>query len=89
MTPQETAAWGALTSEAERAEFVEKFWEARNPKPGSEDNPARTELDRRIAFADAYLQLDDKKRGSLTDPGMVFVLLGPPSRTGRKPHPGE
>ena len=85
MTPEETAAWGALTSGAERAEFVEKFWEARNPKPGSEDNPARTEFDRRIAFADTYFQLDEKRRGSLTDPGMVFVLLGPPTRTGRKP----
>ncbi len=85
MTAEETAAWNALTSGAERAEFVEKFWQARNPKPGSEDNPARTELDRRIAFADTYFQLDEKKRGSLTDPGMVFVLLGPPTRSGRKP----
>lgn len=85
MTDEEAAAWRALTSGAERAEFVERFWEARNPKPGSEDNPARTEFDRRIAFADAYFQLDEEKRGSLTDPGMVFVLLGPPTRTGRKP----
>jgi GWxTD domain-containing protein len=85
ITPEETAAWAALTSGAERAEFVEKFWEARNPKPGSGDNPARTALERRIAFADAYFQVDEKKRGSLTDPGMVFVLLGPPTRTGRKP----
>ncbi|MFY9550721.1 MAG: GWxTD domain-containing protein [Thermoanaerobaculia bacterium] len=85
MTAEETAAWRALTSRAERAEFVERFWKARNPKPGSEDNPARTGFDRRIAFADTYFQLDEKKRGSLTDPGMVFVLLGPPTRTGRKP----
>ncbi len=85
MTAEETAAWGALTSGGERAEFVEKFWAARNPKPGSEDNPARTGFDRRVAFADAYFQVDEKKRGSLTDPGMVFVLLGPPTRTGRKP----
>ena len=85
MTAEEAAAWHALTSDAERGEFVEKFWAARNPKPGSDDNPVRAELDRRIAFADAQFQLDDKKRGSLTDPGMVFVLLGPPTRTGRKP----
>ena len=85
MTPDEKAAWSALTSGAERAEFVEKFWEVRNPNPGSADNPARTTVDRRIAFADAYFQVDEKKRGSLTDPGMVFVLLGPPTRSGRKP----
>jgi GWxTD domain-containing protein len=89
MTPEETAAWSGLKSGAERAEFVEKFWQARNPQPGSEDNPARTAFDRRVAFADAYFQKDEKTRGSLTDAGMVFVLLGPPSRAGRKPVQGR
>lgn len=84
MTPGETAAWGLLKSEAERAAFVEKFWAARNPKPGLADNPARTELERRIAFADAYLQQDDKTRGALTDRGRVFILLGPPTRASRR-----
>jgi GWxTD domain-containing protein len=85
MTPEETAAWTAQTSDADRAGFVEKFWERRNPRPGSPDNPVRTEFDRRVAFADSYFRLDEKQRGSLTDPGMVLVLLGVPSRTGRKP----
>ena len=85
MTADETAAWGALSSDAERAEFVEKFWERRNPNAGSQDNPARNGFDRRAAFADAYFRVDEQLRGSLTDPGMVFVLLGPPTRTGRKP----
>jgi GWxTD domain-containing protein len=85
LTPEESAAWSALTSDADRAAFVERFWEARNPKPGSADNAARTAIERRIAFADEYFQLDEKTRGSLTDPGMVFVLLGPPSRAGRRP----
>jgi GWxTD domain-containing protein len=89
MTPEETAAWSGLKSGTERAEFVEKFWQARNPQPGSEDNPARTAFDRRVAFADAYFQKDEKTRGSLTDAGMVFVLLGPPSRAGRKPVQGR
>ena len=85
MTAEERASWMSLTDGAERAGFVEKFWEDRNPKPGSEDNTARTGFDRRVAFADSYFRLDEQQRGSLTDPGMVFVLLGPPSRTGRKP----
>lgn len=85
MTAEEKAAWGRLTSGAERAEFVENFWERRNPKPGSEDNIARTGFDRRVAFADTYFSPDEQQRGSLTDAGMVFVLLGPPSWTGRKP----
>jgi GWxTD domain-containing protein len=85
MTAEEKAAWGGLTGGAERAEFVEKFWERRNPKPGSEDNIARTGFDRRVAFADTYFLLDEQQRGSLTDAGMVFILLGPPTWTGRKP----
>jgi GWxTD domain-containing protein len=85
MTADEKAAWGRLTGGAERAEFVEKFWEMRNPKPGSEDNTARTGFDRRVAFADTYFLLDEQQRGSLTDAGMVFILLGPPTWTGRKP----
>ncbi len=85
LTPEETAAWAALAGGAERAEFVERFWEKRNPNPGSPDNAARAAFDRRVAFADSYFQVDEQQRGSLTDPGMVFVLLGPPTRTGRKP----
>jgi GWxTD domain-containing protein len=85
LTAEERAEWAGLTGEAERAGFVEKFWQGRNPKPGTEDNTARTGFDRRVAFADAYFRLDERQRGSLTDAGMVFVLLGPPSWTGRKP----
>jgi GWxTD domain-containing protein len=85
MTAEEKLSWAGLTEGAERAEFVQKFWEKRNPKPGSDDNTARTGFDRRVAFADAHFRLDEQLRGSLTDPGMVFVLLGPPSWTGRKP----
>ena len=85
MTAEEKAAWATLTGGAERAEFVEKFWERRNPNPGSEDNMARTGFDRRVAFADASFRLDEQQRGSLTDAGMVFILLGPPTWTGRKP----
>ena len=85
MTPEETAALGA--DGAERAEFVDILGETQ-PEPWLPDNVARTALDRRIAFADAYFQLDEQQRGSLTDPGMVFILLGPPSRTGRKPIQG-
>jgi len=42
-------------------------------------------FDRRVAFADAHFAQDEEQRGSLTDRGMVFVLLGPPTYAGRKP----
>ena len=84
MTAEEKAAWTGLAGGAERAEFVDTFWAKRNPRPGSEDNTARTGFDRRVAFADTYFRADEHLRGSLTDPGMVFVLLGPPTKARRK-----
>jgi GWxTD domain-containing protein len=85
MTADEKRTWANLTSEDERAEFVDKFWDVRNPNPGSAENTYRTGFERRAAFADVYFNQDEKKRGSLTDRGMVFVLLGPPTWGGRKP----
>jgi len=85
MTPEEKRTWSSLSSASERAEFVQKFWASRNPKPGSDDNVYQTTFERRVAFADAYFPQDEKQRGSMTDRGMVFVLLGPPTYVGRKP----
>jgi len=85
MTADEKKTWAGLTSGGERVEFIEKFWEVRNPKPGTSDNTFKTGFERRAAFADAHFNQDEKKRGSLTDRGMVFVLLGPPTYGGRRP----
>lgn len=85
LTSEEKRAWSQLDSGAERTEFIEKFWEVRNPRPGNSDNTFRTSFERRVAFADAQLVQDEKRRGSMTDRGMVFVLLGPPTYVGRRP----
>ena len=90
MTPDEKRAWSELTSGAEWQEFVDKFWEARNPRPGNPDNSYKTAFDRRVAFADARFSESEGTRGSMTDRGMVFVLLGPPTYVGRRPiRPGD
>ena len=85
MTAGEKKEWAQLSSGSERAEFIEKFWNARDPHTGSAENTFRTSFERRVAFADANFPQDEKQRGSLTDRGMVFVLLGPPTYIGRKP----
>ena len=64
---------------------MDRFWEARNPQPGNPDNAFKTAFDRRVAFADAHFVQAESTRGSMTDRGMVFVLLGPPTYVGRKP----
>jgi GWxTD domain-containing protein len=85
MTADEKRTWASLSSASERGEFVEKFWASRNPRPGTDDNMFQTTFERRVAFADTYFPQDEKQRGSLTDRGMVFVILGPPTYAGRKP----
>ena len=85
MTPDEKKTWSQLSSDGERAEFVEKFWAARNPNGEGGENTFKTGFERRVAFADAKFVQDERKRGSMTDRGMVFVLLGPPTYGGRKP----
>ena len=73
----EKTAWSKLKTDAERAAFADAFWVARD----SGANPAfRATFEKRVAFSDAYLMQDDKdpKPGSMTDRGMVFILLGPP-----------
>src|SRR4030095_5720519 len=70
-------------------DFVERFWTARATLPGESGRTYRQEFERRIAFADIYLVQDPEKRGSLSDRGMVFVLLGPPTRATRRALRGE
>lgn len=84
LTTQERRDWDTLTTEADRAASVVKFWAVRDPAPGTRDNRFRTEIDKRIAFADAQFR-QGETRGSMTDRGQVFLLLGPPSYIGRKP----
>lgn len=77
MTKEEKLAWRALQSTAERVEFVNRFWQRRDPAQ-------KDEIERRFRFADMRFK-QDEKRGSETDRGLVFVLLGPPSYVGQSP----
>ena len=85
MTGDEKRRWDDLSPGADYQEFVDQFWEARNPQPGNPDNVFKTTFERRVAFADAYFLQTEETRGSMTDRGMVFVLLGPPTYAGKKP----
>ncbi len=84
LTAEQRSDYNRLSDPASRSTFVVEFWKAHDPHPESAENEFRTEFDRRIAFADARLG-QNETRGSLTDRGMLFVLLGPPTWVGRKP----
>lgn len=84
LTSQERADYSRLSDAVSRSEFVTSFWKARDPKPETPENELRIEFEKRMAFADARFTQGETK-GSLTDRGMVFILLGPPTYAGRKP----
>ena len=78
LTNDEKKQYAALTSDTDRAAFIERFWAALDPTPGTEPNEFRRELERRIAFADATFGTP-KTAGRATDRALVFALLGPPT----------
>ncbi len=84
LTPEEKREWAGLSDSVSRSEFVTKFWAARDPKPETPENEFRQDFEKKIAFADQFLT-QDETRGSLTDRGVVFLLLGPPTYAGRSP----
>jgi GWxTD domain-containing protein len=84
LTDEESVEWSRLSESNTRIAFVERFWAARETLPGADGRTYREEFERRVAFADVYLAHDAEKRGSVTDRGMVFVLLGPPTNASRK-----
>ena len=84
LTAQQRRDYERLSDAASRSEFILEFWRALDPKRETVENEARTEFEKRVAFADAQLS-QDEVRGSMTDRGMVFVLLGPPTWVGRRP----
>lgn len=86
-TAEEKDAWGRIAEQddAARRAFVDAFWAARDPEPSTKMNEARIELLQRVAFADVAFTEAADRRGSLTDRGRVFVLLGPPTRVSIRP----
>lgn len=84
-TQKERDEWDRLRTDEERRAFIDAFWLARDPDPQTRVNEARIEFLHRIAFADVAFNEVPDDRGSLTDRGRVFVLLGPPQRVSIRP----
>ena len=78
LTPDQKKQYAALATPAEREAFVNSFWAAFDPTPGTPQNEFRSEFERRVAFADATFSTD-KALGGATDRGAVFTFLGPPT----------
>ena len=69
-TPEEKHAFKQISGQEATRTFIDDFWARRDPA-------FRDEFLRRVAFADEIFP-ERELRGSLTDRGRSFVLLGPP-----------
>jgi len=67
------------TNEA-RDQFIQDFWELRNPTPGSEENTYKNEIYERIAYANAHFGSGANEEGWRTDRGRTYITLGPPQQ---------
>jgi GWxTD domain-containing protein len=76
-TPEEKGKWRTLQSDDDRRAFIESFWKVRDSNLDTPENEARDEFTRRTIFADRTF-VTETQRGSMSDRGRVFVLLGPP-----------
>jgi GWxTD domain-containing protein len=70
--------------EAERAKFIEEFWQRRDPDPATADNEFKDEYLSRIDRANE-LFVGEGRAGWLTDRGRIFILFGPPLDRIRNP----
>jgi GWxTD domain-containing protein len=76
-TAEEKGAWKKLHDDLERKTFIDEFWKKRDLRVETDVNEFRRDFMRRVAFADQAF-VTERTRGSMTDRGRVFVLLGPP-----------
>ncbi len=86
ITPQERAAFKKLTTDEEREQFIEAFWERRNPNPGSPENEFKEEYYRRIAYANEHFTSGIP--GWKTDRGRIYIMYGPPDEIDSHPSGG-
>ena len=80
ITNQERDVFLQLSSDEARDQFIERFWEVRNPTPGAPDNPYRSEHYRRIEYANTYFGHVSHTEGWRTAMGRIYITLGEPSQ---------
>jgi len=76
ITPAEEQAFKNLSNDEERDQFIENFWQRRNPSPDSPDNEFKEEHYSRIAYANEHFAAG--KPGWLTDRGHIYIAYGKP-----------
>jgi GWxTD domain-containing protein len=86
ITPEERAAFKQLSNDEERDNFIEAFWQRRDPTPDTEENEYKEEHYRRIAYANEHFAAGVP--GWKTDRGRIYIVYGPPDEIDSHPSGG-
>ncbi len=78
--PDEVGRYLALENDFAAVDFIEAFWERRDPDPSKPGNPVRETFDLRVREADRRFG-EAGVSGRKTARGTIYVLYGPPERT--------
>jgi GWxTD domain-containing protein len=75
ITDEERSAFMQLSNDEERDQFIEAFWQRRDPTPDTEENEFKEEHYRRIAYANEHYAAGIP--GWKSDRGRIYIVFGP------------
>jgi GWxTD domain-containing protein len=87
ITPEERSSFIHLSTNEEREEFIEQFWQRRNPDPDSTENSFKEEHYRRIAYTNEHFASGIP--GWKTDRGRIYIMWGPADEVDSHPSGGS
>jgi len=86
ITDEERAAFKQLSNDEERDNFIEAFWQRRDPTPDTEENEYKEEHYARIAYANEHFAAGVP--GWKTDRGRIYIVFGKPDEIESHPSGG-
>ena len=87
ITDEEKRTFKNFSTDDEREQFIEGFWERRNPNPGAPENEFKEEYYRRIAYTNEHFASGIP--GWKTDRGRIYIMYGPADEVDSHPSGGS
>jgi len=86
ISDEERKAFKQLSNDEERDQFIEAFWQRRDPTPDTEENEFKEEHYRRIAYANEHFAAGIP--GWKSDRGRIYIMYGPADEIDAHPSGG-
>ena len=87
ISDEERAAFKQLSNDEERDQFIEGFWQRRDPTPDTIENEFKEEHYARIAYANEHFAAGIP--GWKTDRGRMYIMYGKPDEIESHPSGGQ